>query len=103
MQIITSGSEEKETVEKVEEPAKEDVKPVHEEPEYPGLKKEAEQKEKTKNETKPTEEKGTNKTEKAEKEKKPTIVIIKKPIEAEEIKFGSLPLEGEKFVISHKK
>lgn len=97
-----AGSEEKETIEKAEEPLKENVKPVHEEPEYPGLKKEAEEEEK-KNDTKPAEEKATNKTEKVEKEKKPTIVIIKEPIAAEEIKFGSLPLDGEHFAISYEK
>ncbi|XP_033207076.1 hypoxia up-regulated protein 1 isoform X2 [Belonocnema kinseyi] len=95
------GSEEKETVEKVEDPVKEDIKPVHEEPEYPGLKKETDQKEKTKNETQPGDEKAANKTEKVEK--KPTIITLKKPIENEEIRFGSLPLEGEKFVTSHEK
>lgn len=80
---------------------KEDIKPVHEDPEYPGLKKETDQKEKTKNDTKPGDEKATNKTEKVEK--KPTIITIKKPIETEEVRFGSLPLEGEKFVTSHEK
>ena len=79
------------------------MKPVHEEPEYPGLKKEAEEKDKKENETKPVEEKTTNKTENAEKDKKPTIITLKEPIKAKETKFGSLPLEGEKLVISHSK
>lgn len=99
------GSEDKETVEKVEEPVKENIKPVHEEPEYPELKKETEDKEKEpkKNETKPTEDKTTNKTEKADKEKKPTIVTLKEPIVSEETKFGPLPLEESQFTKSLEK
>ncbi|XP_051164816.1 hypoxia up-regulated protein 1 isoform X3 [Leptopilina boulardi] len=97
------GSEDKETVEKVEEPLKENIKPVHEEPEYPGLKKEADEKEKKKNDTKPAEDKSTNKTEKVDKEKKPTIITLKEPIDTEEIKFGPLPLEENQFITSLEK
>lgn len=76
---------------------------MHEEPEYPGLKKEAEEKEKKKNDTKSTEDKTTNKTEKADKEKKPTIITLKEPIDSNEIKFGSLPLEETQFIKSLEK
>lgn len=105
VRVNISGSEDKETVEKVEEPVKENIKPVHEEPEYPELKKETEDKEKEpkKNETKPTEDKTTNKTEKADKEKKPTIVTLKEPIVSEETKFGPLPLEESQFTKSLEK
>ncbi|XP_034183489.1 hypoxia up-regulated Grp170 co-chaperone protein isoform X2 [Osmia lignaria lignaria] len=97
------GSEDKEG--KAEEPLKEDIKPVHEEPEYPDLQKETEDKTKKKNETTTTEDKATNKTEKVEKEKekKATIVTIKEPIKAEEIKLGSQILSGDKLVESRDK
>lgn len=98
-----TGSEDKEG--KAEEPLKEDIKPVHEEPEYPDLQKETEDKTKKKNESTTTEDKATNKTEKVEKEKekKATIVTIKEPIKAEEIKLGSQILSGDKLVESREK
>ncbi|XP_008207113.1 hypoxia up-regulated protein 1 isoform X1 [Nasonia vitripennis] len=99
---LFSGSNDKEP-EKVEEPPKEDIKPVHEEPEYPGLKKEAEEKAKANNDSKPTEEKAENKTEKADKEKKPTIVTIKEPIEAKELKLGPQMLSNDKLATSQEK
>ncbi|XP_029040546.2 hypoxia up-regulated protein 1 isoform X2 [Osmia bicornis bicornis] len=97
------GSEDKEG--KAEEPLKEDIKPVHEESEYPDLQKETEDKTKKKNETTTTEDKATNKTEKVEKEKekKATIVTIKEPIKAKEIKLGSQILSGDKLVESRDK
>ncbi|XP_034183487.1 hypoxia up-regulated Grp170 co-chaperone protein isoform X1 [Osmia lignaria lignaria] len=100
---LFAGSEDKEG--KAEEPLKEDIKPVHEEPEYPDLQKETEDKTKKKNETTTTEDKATNKTEKVEKEKekKATIVTIKEPIKAEEIKLGSQILSGDKLVESRDK
>ena len=87
----------------MEEPPKEDIKPIHEEPEYPGLKKEAEEKAKENNETKPTDEKAENKTEKADKEKKPTIVTLKEPIKAKEIKLGAQILSENTFSVSKEK
>ncbi|XP_011068274.1 PREDICTED: hypoxia up-regulated protein 1 isoform X3 [Acromyrmex echinatior] len=90
------SSLEKETVEKTEEPPKEDIKPVHEEPEFLESTKETDEKEKKKSETKVNEEKTANKTEKADKEKKATIVQIKEPISSKEVKLGSQILSGEK-------
>ncbi|XP_029040545.2 hypoxia up-regulated protein 1 isoform X1 [Osmia bicornis bicornis] len=100
---LFAGSEDKEG--KAEEPLKEDIKPVHEESEYPDLQKETEDKTKKKNETTTTEDKATNKTEKVEKEKekKATIVTIKEPIKAKEIKLGSQILSGDKLVESRDK
>lgn len=97
------GSDDKEPTEKVEEPTKDDVKPVHEEPEYPGLQKDPEAKEQKQNETKTAETKASNKTEKAEKEKKPSVVTLKEPIPSTEIRLGSKTLDGEKLVESVKK
>ncbi|XP_033331582.2 hypoxia up-regulated Grp170 co-chaperone protein isoform X2 [Megalopta genalis] len=88
---------------KPEEPLKEDVKPVHEEPEYPEVPKEAEDKMKKKNETTSAEDKTANKTEKIEKEKKSTIITIKEPIKAEEIKLGPQILSGDKLAESREK
>lgn len=88
-------------MEKAEELPKEDVKPVHEEPEEST--KETDEKEKKKTETKVNEDKIANKTEKADKEKKATIVQIKEPINSEEIKLGSQILSGEKLVESRDK
>ncbi|XP_018353991.1 PREDICTED: hypoxia up-regulated protein 1 isoform X3 [Trachymyrmex septentrionalis] len=90
------SSLEKETVEKTEEPPKEDIKPVHEEPEFSESTKETDEKEKKKSETKVNEEKTANKTEKADKEKKATIVQIKEPISSKEVKLGSQILSDEK-------
>ncbi|XP_071555809.1 hypoxia up-regulated protein 1 isoform X2 [Temnothorax nylanderi] len=90
------SSLEKETADKAEESPKEDIKPVHEEPEFSDSTKETDEKEKKKSETKVNEDKAANKTEKADKEKKATIVQIKEPISSEEIKLGSLILSGEK-------
>ncbi|XP_020290286.1 hypoxia up-regulated protein 1 isoform X2 [Pseudomyrmex gracilis] len=95
------GSNEKES-EKSEESPQEDVKPVHEEPESPDVPKETETEPK-KNETKPNEEKPANKTEKADKEKKPTIVQLKEVIDTKEIKLGSQILSGEKLAESQDK
>ncbi|XP_011862642.1 PREDICTED: hypoxia up-regulated protein 1 isoform X2 [Vollenhovia emeryi] len=97
------SSLEKETVEKTEEPPKEDIKPVHEEPELPESAKETDEKEKKKSETKANEEKAVNKTEKTDKEKKSTIVQIKEPIRSEEIRLGSQILSGDKLVESRDK
>ncbi|XP_078038364.1 hypoxia up-regulated Grp170 co-chaperone protein isoform X2 [Augochlora pura] len=88
---------------KPEEPLKEDVKPVHEEPEYPEVPKETEDKMKKKNETTGAEDKTANKTEKVEKEKKSTIVTIKEPIKTEEIRLGPQTLSGEKLSESREK
>ncbi|XP_043264289.1 hypoxia up-regulated protein 1 isoform X1 [Colletes gigas] len=90
---LFAGSEDKDNEGKAEEPSKEDVKPVHEEPEYPELQKETADKTKKKNETTITEDKATNKT---EKEKKVMIVTIKEPIKAVEIKLGPQVLSGDK-------
>ncbi|KAG5337401.1 HYOU1 protein, partial [Acromyrmex charruanus] len=94
--FFAGSSLEKETVEKTEEPPKEDIKPVHEEPEFLESTKETDEKEKKKSETKVNEEKIANKTEKADKEKKATIVQIKEPISSKEVKLGSQILSGEK-------
>ncbi|KAG5320504.1 HYOU1 protein, partial [Pseudoatta argentina] len=94
--FFAGSSLEKETVEKTEEPPKEDIKPVHEEPEFLESTKETDEKEKKKSETKVNEEKIANKTEKAHKEKKATIVQIKEPISSKEVKLGSQILSGEK-------
>lgn len=96
------GSDTKES-EKVEEPPKDDIRPVHEEPEYPGLKKEADEKAKAENATKPTDDKAENKTEKADKEKKPTIVTLKETIKADEEKLGPKTLSPDKFLASREK
>ncbi|XP_011152376.1 hypoxia up-regulated protein 1 isoform X2 [Harpegnathos saltator] len=98
-----AGSNEKETAEKTEEPPKEDIKPVHDEPEYPESSKDTEEKTKKKNETKSNEDKAGNKTEKADKEKKATIVQIKEPISSKETKLGSQILSGEKLTQSQDK
>ncbi|XP_070160934.1 hypoxia up-regulated protein 1 isoform X2 [Polyergus mexicanus] len=90
------GSHEQEPLEKTEEAPKEDIKPVHEEPEAPEPSKDTEEKEKKKNETKMDEDKAPNKTEKADKEKKSTIIQIKEPISSNEIKLGSQILSGKK-------
>ncbi|XP_012231732.2 hypoxia up-regulated protein 1 isoform X1 [Linepithema humile] len=95
-----AGSNEK-SIEKPEEPPKEDIKPVHEEPESSEPPKDAE--EKKKNETKVNEDKAANKTEKTDKEKKSTIIQIKEPISSSEIKLGSQILSGEKLTESQDK
>lgn len=98
----STGSDDKES-EKIEESSKEDVKPVHEEPDYPGLQKEADEKAK-KNETKQTEDKSSNKTEKAApKEKTPTIVTVKEPINAAETILTCKNLEGDALFSSREK
>ncbi|XP_011647675.1 hypoxia up-regulated protein 1 isoform X2 [Pogonomyrmex barbatus] len=97
------SSLEKETAEKTEEAPKEDIKPVHEEPEYPESTKESEEKEKKKSDTKGNEDKVANKTEKTEKEKKSTIIQIKEPISSKEAKLGSQILSGEKLTESRDK
>ncbi|XP_017791456.1 PREDICTED: hypoxia up-regulated protein 1 isoform X2 [Habropoda laboriosa] len=99
------GSEDKDKEGKTEEPLKEDIKPVHEEPEYPELQKETEDKTKKKNESTITEDKMVNKTEKVEKEKekKATIVTIKEPIKADEVKLGPQILSGSKLLESRDK
>lgn len=94
---ISLGSDNKERMEKTEELTKEDIKPVHEEPEYPDSQKETEDKSQSKNQTKLNEDKTGNKTEKTEKEKKPVTVTIREPINAEEIKLGSKTLDEKKF------
>ncbi|XP_018305362.1 hypoxia up-regulated protein 1 isoform X2 [Mycetomoellerius zeteki] len=101
--FFAGSSLEKETVEKTEEPPKEDIKPVHEEPEFSESTKETDEKEKKKSETKVNEDKTANKTEKADKEKKATIVQIKEPISSKEVKLGSLILSGEKLTESRDK
>ncbi|KAG6803682.1 hypoxia up-regulated protein 1 isoform X1 [Apis mellifera caucasica] len=101
---LFAGLEDKEG--KSEEPLKEDIKPVHEESEYSELQKETEDKMKKKNDSMITEDnKIVNKTEKIEKEKekKATIVTIKEPIKADEIKLGSQILSGDKLVKSQAK
>ncbi|XP_024943905.1 hypoxia up-regulated protein 1 isoform X2 [Cephus cinctus] len=100
---LFAGSEDKGQGDKVEELPKEDIKPVHEQQDYPGQQKEAEENAKKKNDTKSSEDKPTNKTEKSDKEKKLTVVTIKEPITAEEIKLGSQPLAGEKLLESREK
>lgn len=101
--FIFLGSNEKETTEKTEEPPKEDIKPMHEESEYPEPSKDTEEKAKKKNETKSSEDKSGNKTEKADKEKKATIVQIKEPINSNEIRLGSQILSDEKLAQSQDK
>ncbi|XP_076246856.1 hypoxia up-regulated Grp170 co-chaperone protein isoform X2 [Calliopsis andreniformis] len=100
------GSEDKTKEGKIDEPLKEDVKPVHEEPEYTESQKEADDKANKKNDTTITEDKVANKTEKTEKiekEKKSTIVTVKEPIKAEEIKLGPQILSGDKLAESREK
>lgn len=92
-----AGSDNKEKVEKTKELPKEDIKPVHEEPEYPESQKETEDKPQSKNQTKLNENKQANKTEKSEKEKKPVVVTIKEPVKAEEIRLGPKVLDENKF------
>ncbi|XP_011647673.1 hypoxia up-regulated protein 1 isoform X1 [Pogonomyrmex barbatus] len=101
--FFAGSSLEKETAEKTEEAPKEDIKPVHEEPEYPESTKESEEKEKKKSDTKGNEDKVANKTEKTEKEKKSTIIQIKEPISSKEAKLGSQILSGEKLTESRDK
>ncbi|CAL1676030.1 unnamed protein product [Lasius platythorax] len=98
-----AGSHEQEPTEKTEEAPKEDIKPVHEEPESSEPSKDTEEKEKKKNETKVDEDKAPNKTEKADKEKKSTIIQIKEPISSNEIKLGSQILSGKKLAESREK
>ncbi|KAK2588316.1 hypothetical protein KPH14_004333 [Odynerus spinipes] len=100
---LFAGSDTKEKAEKTEESPKEDIKPVHEEPEYPEPQKETEEKSQNKNQTKLNESKAGNKTEKSEKEKKPVTVTIKEPIQAEEIKLGPKILDENKFAESLEK
>lgn len=76
---------------------------MHEEPEYPEPSKDTEEKTKKKNETKSSEDKTGNKTEKADREKKATVVQIKEPIGSNEIKLGSQILSGEKLIQSQDK
>ncbi|XP_011252680.1 hypoxia up-regulated protein 1 isoform X2 [Camponotus floridanus] len=96
------ASHEQEPSEKTEETPKEDIKPVHEEPES-SEPKESEEKEKKKNDTKVDENKASNKTEKADQEKKSTIIQIKEPINSNEIKLGSQILSGTKLTESREK
>lgn len=67
------------------------------------MKKEAEEKAKAENETKPETGKAENKTEKADKGKKATVVTLKEPIEAKEEKLGPRILTGEKLTASQEK
>lgn len=73
------------------------------------MKKGAKEKAKAENETKPTDGKAENKTEKAEKvekvekNKKPVIVTLKEPITANEEKLGPRVLSGEKLTASQEK
>lgn len=99
---ILGGSHDQEPSEKTEETPKEDIKPVHEEPES-SEPKESEEKEKKKNDTKVDENKASNKTEKADQEKKSTIIQIKEPINSNEIKLGSQILSGKKLTESREK
>lgn len=101
--FLISGFEDKEKEGKAEEPSKDDIKPVHEEPEYPELQKEVEEKTKKKNETTVNEDKVVNKTEKTEKEKKAVIVTLKEPIKAIEVKLGPQILSGDKLTESREK
>ncbi|XP_058809173.1 hypoxia up-regulated protein 1 isoform X2 [Phymastichus coffea] len=99
----TIRSEAKEA-EKVTLPPKDDIRPVYEEPdEYPEPKKESDEKAKAENETKSPEGQTENKTEKIEKEIKPTIVTLKEPIKAHEDKLGPKTLSEDKFLVSKEK
>ncbi|XP_011252679.1 hypoxia up-regulated protein 1 isoform X1 [Camponotus floridanus] len=100
--FFAGASHEQEPSEKTEETPKEDIKPVHEEPES-SEPKESEEKEKKKNDTKVDENKASNKTEKADQEKKSTIIQIKEPINSNEIKLGSQILSGTKLTESREK
>ncbi|XP_015126610.1 hypoxia up-regulated protein 1 isoform X2 [Diachasma alloeum] len=86
------GSDEPEA-EKVEEPPKEDIKPVREEPEAPPA-PETPEKQNSTNATKPEEPKPSNQTDKSEK--KVTLVILKEPIPSSETKYGPQALQGPK-------
>ncbi|XP_046749659.1 hypoxia up-regulated protein 1 isoform X2 [Diprion similis] len=97
------GSDDKEPAEKVEEPPKDDTKPVHEEPDQPGVQKDADAKAQKQNETQTAENKPSNKTEKVEKEKKPSLVTLKEPIPSTEVRLGPKTLEGTKLTESSKK
>ncbi|XP_015511527.1 hypoxia up-regulated protein 1 isoform X1 [Neodiprion lecontei] len=100
---LFAGSDDKEPAEKVEEPSKEDIKPVHEDPDQLGVQKEADAKPQNQNETQTTENKPSNKTEKIEKEKKPSLVTLKEPIPSTEVRLGPKTLEGPKLAESTKK
>ncbi|CAG5099845.1 Similar to hyou1: Hypoxia up-regulated protein 1 (Danio rerio) [Cotesia congregata] len=93
---LFSGAEETDQVEKSEEPLKEDVKPVHEDPEQPA--KPEDEKAKTDNETK-SDDKTSNQTE-TKVEKKPTLTVLKEPISANQDKFGPQELTGNKLEAS---
>ncbi|XP_012274717.1 hypoxia up-regulated protein 1 isoform X2 [Orussus abietinus] len=97
------GSEEKAPAGKAEEQPKDEAKPVHEEPDYPGLQKEVDEKTKKRNDSKSTEEKIQQKTEKADKEKKPSVITIKEHFDVKEIKMGSQILSGDKLKESREK
>lgn len=83
-------------MEKSEELLKEDVKPVHEDPEQPA--KPEDEKAKTDNETK-SDDKTSNQTE-TKVEKKPTLTVLKEPISANQDKFGPQELTGSKLEAS---
>ncbi|KAH0539477.1 hypoxia up-regulated protein 1 [Cotesia glomerata] len=93
---LFSGAEETDQVEKSEELLKEDVKPVHEDPEQPA--KPEDKKAKTDNETK-SDDKTSNQTE-TKVEKKPTLTVLKESISANQDKFGSQELTGSKLEAS---
>lgn len=74
--------------EATEKDGKDDVKPVHEEPEDQKVEKEDA---KSKNESETKDEKPSNQTEKEdkkEKEKKATPVVMKEPIETNQVLLG---------------
>lgn len=88
--------------EKVEAQPKPDIKPVHEEPvETPPQSSNASDKPAAQNETKASEDKPVNQTEKIDK--KPTVTIVKDKITFVEKKNGPQILQGEKLKESHDK
>uniref|UniRef100_A0A0C9QZD6 Hypoxia up-regulated protein 1 n=1 Tax=Fopius arisanus TaxID=64838 RepID=A0A0C9QZD6_9HYME len=97
---LFSGSDEPEA-EKVEEPPKEDVKPVREESETPPA-AESQEKLNSTNGTKSEESKPLNQTEKTT-EKKVTVINLKEPISSSERKYGPQPLQGHKLEESSEK
>ena len=100
--VFLAGSDD-DLSEKVEEQPNEDGKPVREESiESSGSNSNAKETVNVRNQTKPSEDKAENQTEKIV-EKKATVTLIKDKIEAIEIKQGPQVLLGEKFKESYEK
>ncbi|KAJ8687030.1 hypothetical protein QAD02_022824 [Eretmocerus hayati] len=99
---LFSGSDDKENGDDKEAP-KDDEKPVQEEPEQAKENIDSSEETKVKNETEPSNDKGENKTEKAEKDKKVTLITLREPIQVSELRLGPQILSEEDFSASLKK